>query len=160
WPDWGVPPGHLTAHGRQLMTLMGEFYRQYFRSQKLLEETACADAERTFFWADTDQRTLETARALGEAILPGCSIPVHSMPEGKTDPLFDPIEAGAARPDPDLGRAAVAGRIGPKVDAIVEAHRAAFDILDNVLNGSGKAKVSIFDQPMSLSVGQTGPTMS
>lgn len=26
WPDFSVPPGYLTPHGRALMKLMGEFY--------------------------------------------------------------------------------------------------------------------------------------
>src|SRR5262249_21298680 len=79
WPDWGVPPGNLTTHGRELMKIMGSFYREYFSSQKLLGNSNCADAERTYFWADTDQRTLESAKALAEGMFQGCAATVHSM---------------------------------------------------------------------------------
>jgi 4-phytase/acid phosphatase len=160
WPDWRVPPGNLTTHGRELMKLMGEFYRQYFAAQKLLGKPNCTDAQRTYFWADTDQRTLETARALAEAIVPGCPVEVHSAPAGQDDPLFDPIAAGVAKPDPERARTAVAERTGPKLDALVDKHRAAFDTLARVVNGDGKAAMSIFDQPMSLSAGQNGATLN
>src|SRR5262249_49106338 len=126
----------------------------------LLGKPNCADAKQTYVWADNDQRTLETARALAESILPACKIEVHSIPEGKPDPLFDPIEAGTVKPNPELARAAVAGRIGPKLDALVESHRSAFDILHRALSGNGKASASIFDQPMSLIAGQTSATLS
>jgi 4-phytase/acid phosphatase len=161
WPDFGVPPGNLTPHGRELMKQMGEYYRQYFSAEKLLGQPQCADAARVYFWADTDQRTMETARALAESILPGCRTDVHSAgPEGKTDPLFDPAEAGVVKPDWEMARAAVAGRMGPTLDAIVDANRTAFDMLNRVLNGNGKASMSIFAQPMSLSATATGASMS
>src|SRR5262245_27553609 len=66
WPEWGVPPGNLTAHGRTLMKIMGGFYRDYFASKGLLGRPNCDDAGRSYFWADTDQRTLESGRALAE----------------------------------------------------------------------------------------------
>src|SRR5262245_42095289 len=56
WPDFGVPPGNLTTHGRTLMKIMGGFYREYFAAEGLIAQTGCADANRTYFWADTDQR--------------------------------------------------------------------------------------------------------
>jgi 4-phytase/acid phosphatase len=160
WPEWNVPPGNLTPRGRELMRLIGEFYRQYFVAEKLIGKSGCEDTRRTYFWADTDQRTMETGRALAEAILRACTAEVHSMPAGKVDPLFDPIEAGFAKPDPELARAAVAGRIGPELDAIVDANRAAFDILGRILNGTGKARLSVFEQPTSLNVGRNGATMN
>src|SRR5215470_14701574 len=66
WPDWEVPPGNLTTHGRLLMQLMGTYYREHFIAEGLIGRTGCTDTDRTFIWADTDQRTLETARALSE----------------------------------------------------------------------------------------------
>src|SRR5262249_27405496 len=66
WPEWEVPPGNLTLHGRQLMKIMGGFYREYFSAGGLLGARNCSDVSRTYFWADTDQRTMETAAALAE----------------------------------------------------------------------------------------------
>jgi 4-phytase / acid phosphatase len=156
WPDWAVP-GNLTAHGRRLMKIMGGFYRDYFGAKGLLVEAGCT---RSYFRADSDQRTLETARALAEGIHPGCEVPIHSVTDGTVDPLFDPIEAGVAKPDPQLGLAAVSVRMGPQLAAVVDAHRSAFDELDRVLNGKGKAAISIFQEPMALSANPTEVTMS
>jgi 4-phytase/acid phosphatase len=158
WPDWGVAPGELTAHGRTLMTIMGGFYRDYFASKGLLGTSGCAAASHLYFWADTDHRTLATAQALAESILPGCKAEIHSAGEGRHDPLFD--GAGAAKGDPALARAAVAGRFGPQPDAVTDAHRPALDLLAHVLNGSGKAAHSIFEEPMSLAAGRSGVSMT
>src|SRR5262249_3837668 len=135
WPDWEVPPGNLTLHGRQLMKIMGGFYRDYFVAEGLLGARNCSDVSRNPFSAGTDQRMMETAVALAEGIFPECKVDIHSVGDGKADSLFDPIEAGVVEQDSRLGLAAVAGRIGPQPAALVEAHRAAFDVLDRVLNG-------------------------
>jgi len=160
WPDFGVPPANLTTHGRALMKIMGGFYREYFSKEGLLGRPNCSDAGRVYFWADIDQRTIESAHALAEGILPGCEAEVHSNPQGKDDPLFDPLAAGVAVQDPRLASAAVAGRIGPDLKAVIDANRAAFDVLNGVLTGNGKAKSSIFDEPISLEAGQTELAMT
>ena len=72
WPEWGVSPGYLTAHGRALMTIMGAYYREWLAGAGLLRSQGCEDQERTYIHADTDQRTLETGRAMAESLLPGC----------------------------------------------------------------------------------------
>jgi len=53
-----------------------------FRGLHLLATRGCGDAGWIYIHADTDQRTLETGRALAEALLPGCAAAVHSEPEG------------------------------------------------------------------------------
>src|SRR5262249_803269 len=65
-----------------------------------------------------------------------------------------------ARPDPALGRASVAGRVGPRIEALVESQRDAFDTLVRTLNGDRKAAASIYDQPMSLSAGGSGVALN
>jgi 4-phytase/acid phosphatase len=158
WPSWGVKPGELTPHGRELMKTMGWFYSEYFST--LLAGPGCDN--KVYFRADSAQRTLETARALAEGVLPGCKVEIHAGPEDEKDSLFDGGESGSARVDPQLALAAVAGRLGPEPRAVIEAHRAAFDTLNRLLNGPGKAAHSIFDGPFGLTaskgaVGMTGP---
>jgi 4-phytase/acid phosphatase len=160
WPDFGVPPGYLTPHGRKLMKLMGDFYRELYAKEGLLGERNCSDAKQTFFWADTDQRTIESAKALAESIVPGCPVEVHSKPAGSEDPLFDAIGAGVAKPDVNLSLAAVQGRIGPSLDALLDAYRPAFEILDHVLNGNAKASKSIFDEPIAFSTDKNSLSMT
>lgn len=88
WPHWDVPPGYLTPHGRTLIELMGAYYREWLSSERLLHAQGCADARRVYIHADTDQRTLETGRALAEALLPGCPVAVDAEPGGRKDPLI------------------------------------------------------------------------
>src|SRR5579872_5823000 len=91
WPDFHVPPGNLTAHGRTLMTLLGTYYGDWLSRERLVRRGDCAFARRIYVWADTDQRTIETGRAVAETLLPGCPIAVHSEAErtsaAKNDPL-------------------------------------------------------------------------
>ena len=35
WPLWPVAPGELTPRGKQLVTLMGRYYGELLRSEKL-----------------------------------------------------------------------------------------------------------------------------
>ncbi len=158
WPTWGVAPGELTPHGRELMKIMGGFYREYFSG--LLAQSGCDN--KVYFRADSAQRTLETARAQAEGIVPGCKIEIHANRQGESDSLFE----GSQSSDPKLALASVAGRLGPEPQAIIEAHRTAFDTLNRLLigpgNGAGKAAHSIFDEPFALAaskgtVGMNGP---
>ncbi len=135
WPDWGVPPGHLTPHGRTLMKIFGAYYRQYFAGRGLFRAGGCEDAGRLFIWADTDQRTLETGRALSEGVFPGCKVPVHALAEGEPDPLFSPVALGIGKPDRKLAGAAVSGRVGGRPEALLHAYRPALETLQYVLTG-------------------------
>ena len=156
WPSWGAASGELTPHGRELMKTMGGFYREYFSA--LLAQPGCAN--KVFFRADSAQRTLETARALAEGVLPGCKVTIHANPQDEKDDLFDGTESGTATVDPQIALAAVAGRLGPEPRAIVDAHRAAFDTLDRLLNGADKARHSVFEEPFALTPGKGAPGMS
>jgi len=131
WPDFGVAPGLLTPHGRTLMKIMGTFYRDHFSA--LLAQRPCAAA--AYFRADSEQRTLESARALAEGLLPDCQTEIHTA---DNDPIFQ-----GTTPDPKLAAAAVAGRTGPQPDALIAAHQPAFDQLNRLLKGSGQTVKSL-----------------
>lgn len=90
WPAWSVPPGYLTAHGFELMKLFGAYDRAALAKAGLFSPEGCSAASDVYIWADTDQRTLESGKALGEGLFPGCAVPVHSLSEGENDPLFHP----------------------------------------------------------------------
>lgn len=93
WPAWSVPPGYLTAHGFELMKLFGAYDRSALASAGLFSAQGCSTASDTYIWADTDQRTLESGKALAAGLFPGCAVPVHSLGEGENDPLFHPPAA-------------------------------------------------------------------
>lgn len=159
WPDWGVPPGYLTPHGRALMQLMGAYYRDWLLSQHLLTPQGCADAGRIFIHADTDQRTLETGRALAETLLPGCSIAVHSVPEGSRDPLFSSTMAGNSMSDGGIAAKAVRERLGDNASHFLDLHRVAFEALQSVLVGAGSAPQKLIKPPEELSVSAAGSSV-
>lgn len=133
WPDWGVAPGELTAHGRAGVKLMGAYYRYLFSRAGLFDANGCRDAGRIFIHADAGQRTRETGRAFSESLLPGCEIPVEVEPGGK-DPLF----GGVGKTDPELAGKAVRERLGPAEAALANL-APSFDALKRILTGGGTA---------------------
>ncbi len=146
WPDFGVPPGNLTPRGAQLIKLMGGYYHDWFVREKLISPQGCADAERVRIWADTDQRTVETGRALSVSLLPGCKIAVGSLGADESDPLF----AGSAEPDAARAREAIQARLKPH---LFEDHKAAFDTLQDIL---GDAPKKLFQPLVPVSVSING----
>jgi 4-phytase/acid phosphatase len=135
WPDFGVPPGFLTPHGTKLMELVGVYDRAYLAQAGLLSASGCDDTGRVFIWADTDQRTIETGRALASGMAPDCQVEVRSLPEGTDDPLFSPIALGIAHADSATAVASVMGRLGSRPAAVVDAYRPAFETMQEVLLG-------------------------
>ncbi len=94
WPKWSVPPGYLTPHGFDLVKEFGRFDRASYARNGLVAESGCADVARTYIWADTDQRTMESGRALAQGLFPNCPPAVHSLNAGENDPLFHPAHRG------------------------------------------------------------------
>jgi 4-phytase/acid phosphatase len=90
WPQWSVPPGNLTSRGFELMKQFGSYDRASLAEADLLATHGCEDASKTYIWADTDQRTLESGRALAEGLFPNCPPAIHSLIPAKNDPLFHP----------------------------------------------------------------------
>jgi len=103
----------------------------------VIEPRGCASAPRIYIWADNDQRTLETGKALSETLLPGCGLAVHALPAGQNDPLFDPMDY--ALPAPDLTPAA-------------KAHQAELRTLNHILTGDpASTKVDTLNTASTLS---------
>jgi 4-phytase/acid phosphatase len=105
WPDlaaWSVPPtkgwGDLTTRGQVLATALGRYYAQWYG------KNAWPAGFKVYLWADTDQRTIDTAEALNQGFqqgsIPKRNITVKSSPNG-VDPLFHPFNAGCGIPDPN-----------------------------------------------------------
>ena len=154
WPQWTVPAGNLTPHGKRQMEMMGAYYREIYVSEGLLTGRTEADGERITLRADSDQRTIETARDLGAGLLPGAQPPVQARPRQEPDPLFQPVKAGFGHPDFPLAAASLLGRIGGNPANPVAAHAATFATLERILlGGSGRVpagKKSVLDSPISL----------
>jgi 4-phytase/acid phosphatase len=161
WPAWSVPPGYLTEHGAQLMTLLGAYDRELLAAQGLIAPSGCADALKIRIIADSDQRTRETGKALAAGLAPGCAIQVNALPEGTPDPLFHFQSANVGQPERLLATAAIAGRIGGNPQALIEAYRPQLQALEDVLRGCSGAncegkpeRLSLFDIPSSIAPGK------
>jgi len=141
------------------MGLMGTFYGDWFSRGGFLKRPGCTDVGKVYIWADKDQRTLETGRALAEALLPGCTIAVHSQSNSGSDPLFDPISAGIAKPNPQLALNAVRERLGQHPQQLLEIHRSAFDALQYVLTGGKSAPKNVRDSSMDVGVSPHGKSV-
>jgi len=144
WPEWNVAPGELTEHGRKLMTILGGWYRGWLAHDGLLSLTGCDQARAVYIRADVGQRTGESGRAFAEGLLPGCPPDVH-MVDGKTDPLFHPVAAGAVHGDRAVAVASVSGRIGGNPTALAGVYRHAFETLEGILG-----KPALLAMPASL----------
>jgi 4-phytase / acid phosphatase len=160
WPTWEVPPGILTPHGFQLMELFGAYDRAQLAKEGLFTRGGCAEASKVTFYADSDQRTRETGKALAKGLFPGCTIPVAALPEGTNDPLFHLSPADLAHLDSAVAAAAIGGRIGNNPDNLTEAYRAQLMTFDKLLETCGKPseksakRISLLDIPTTLSAGQ------
>jgi 4-phytase/acid phosphatase len=163
WPAWEVQPGYLTPHGFQLMELFGAYDRAQLTKEGLFTHGGCAEAGTVTFYADSDQRTRETGKALAKGLFPGCDIPVAALSEGTNDPLFHLSSADLARLDSTVAAAAIGGRIGNNPDKLTEAYRAELVTFDKILAECGKPsekfaksakRTSLLDIPATLSAGQ------
>jgi 4-phytase/acid phosphatase len=103
WPAWSVEPGILTARGADLLKHFGSYDRASYAGLGLFSAKGCADAAKTFVWADTDQRTIASGHALAESLFPGCDLKVHSLAENENDPVFHPLP----NPTPAMTEAAM-----------------------------------------------------
>lgn len=159
WPAWSVPPGDLTAHGYQLMQIFGAYDRLQLAGESLLSATGCEDAARVTFYADSDQRTRETGKALAAGLFPACAPAVKGMAEGTRDELFHPFGAHHASLDPALAVAAISGRIGGNPNNPTEAYRTQLTELDRILEHCGDPatpaanRQSILEIPAKLTSG-------
>lgn len=157
WPAWDVAPGYLTTRGFQLMMLFGAYDRAELTGLGLLTGNACADASQITIYADSDQRTRETGKALAEGLAPGCTIPVQALPEGTRDPLFHSVSDGSDRVDSSFAVAAIAGRIGGDATNLTAAYRSQLRALNDMLASCGanpsepRHRTSLFDIPATLS---------
>jgi 4-phytase/acid phosphatase len=159
WPAWPVAPGILTPHGYHLMELFGAYDRIELARQGLFAATGCADVGHVSFYADSDQRTRETGKALAAGMFPGCAIVVPAREEGTNDPLFHLSPEAVAHAGGAVAEAAIAGRIGGNAGNPTEAYRAQIAAFDNLLATCGKGvsagkRTSLFDVPSTLSSGQ------
>lgn len=91
WPDTASAAGQLSAKGKQNAALLGAWYRDFYAAQGVLPpKGSCPAAGAVYVYADTIQRTLETAKGYLDGMFqseatPDCGIPVIQS-DAATDP--------------------------------------------------------------------------
>ena len=148
WPKWEVAPGIQTPHGNELVAMMGDYYRARFIREGALTGDPALDGPRVFVRADNDQRTIETGRILGKALVQVGEPVVHQLPEGTQDPLFNPYRAHVGNPDGTLAAASILGRMGGDPKNVERAYARQLDELRGILYGPGAAPGP--DSPFNL----------
>jgi 4-phytase / acid phosphatase len=114
WPKWEVAPLIQTPRGNLLIAYLGDYYHARFARDGVLSGNPDVDRPQVFIRTDNDQRTIETGRILGKALVPGGEPEIHSLPAGIRDPLFRPFQAHVGHADSALAVAAIQGRVGER----------------------------------------------
>lgn len=135
FPLFSVDTGTLTSNGRALETILGGYYRLWLTKEGLLTGNDSADASFAYFRANTLERTVATARAFADGLLPTAGVNVISYDPQDSDPLFDPVGAGVARLDQQKAIAAVKGRLGANGQSLASAYASEFALTRSVLFG-------------------------
>jgi 4-phytase/acid phosphatase len=132
YPEFEVPTGCLTPNGSQAETLLGSYYRQYLLSEGLMIGNDQENAERSYFRANSIERSWATAEAFQSGLIPNSTASVHSYPIGQPDPVFDPIMAGVVTVD--LDRAATeAQAIFNNGEVLSSAYSGEYSLIRSVL---------------------------
>ncbi len=135
WPAWKVPPGHLTPHGAALMRGFGEAYRRRYGSLAA-GAAGCPARDAVFVWADTDQRTLATGRALLDGFAPKCPSLAVEHSATKTDTLFDP---SVGQVDVARSKASLLGSLGGDPNSLTQTYAREYAELNAVLGCTAPA---------------------
>jgi 4-phytase/acid phosphatase len=142
YPDFTVPTGYLTSRGQQAASLLGSYFHDYLLFEGLLTGDAQTDISRSYFRANSIQRSNVTAAKFGEGLIPGATIPVHSynIADGATpavpDPVFDPILTKVATVDTARAVNEVQG-IFNSGSAISSAYSGELSLIRSALYPSG-----------------------
>ena len=160
WPTWSVPPGFLTAHGAELMRLMGRYYRVLYGGRGLTEASICPPVNTVIAWTDIDQRTRLTGAALLAGMYPGCANPLllNQNDPAVPDPLFHPQATASCPMDPAANRAAVLDRLGGNFDSTLREYAPQLKLMQATLcpPGQSPANCGIASEPSAVEAGRGG----
>lgn len=127
---WSTQPSQLTPHGARALTLLARYQAAQWRRLGLLPAHGCPSTHDLSLHANATDRTIASGHALAQGFAPGCDLPVDHVPMGQHDPLFEPMEAGAATVDgtmaaQDVNRAtggapAMAARYAPELATMAQ----------------------------------------
>jgi 4-phytase / acid phosphatase len=153
----GVPIGYLTPHGRLAAGLLGSYFHDYLKHEGLLTGNTNTDLARSYFRANTIERSYVTAAEFGAGLIPGAGIPVHTYAAGTPDAVFDPLSAGVATVDAARAVTEIQGIFGSGSN-LMSAYSGELSLVSKVLyppgtqptNGASQGSVDPSTQPITL----------
>jgi 4-phytase/acid phosphatase len=132
----GVPVGYLTPNGRKAAGLMGSYFHDYLLHEGVLTGDTNTDLARSYFRANTIERSYITAAKFGAKLIPGANIPVHTFAAGTPDLVIDPLLAGVATVDPARALAEIQGVFGSGTN-LSSAYSSELSLISKVLYPPG-----------------------
>ena len=91
WYHWSSAPGELSLRGGASETMMGQYFRKWLVSERLMQENEIPDEGAMRFYANSLQRTIATAQYFSSGMLPVANVRIeHHCALGKMDSVFTP----------------------------------------------------------------------
>lgn len=90
WLKWDQEQAQLTSKGALLEGYLSEYFSQWLKHHGLITQE-CPDQDSIHVYANTRQRTRDTAKAFVNVAFRNCNIAVISRNSTEMDPTFNPI---------------------------------------------------------------------
>lgn len=157
WPVFGVPDGFLTGHGYMGIAQQGAHELADWRGRGLKLESAqgCPLPNQLWVWADVDQRTRATGKALLDGMFPGCGL----MPQWSTqweDPIFSEASMGLSPLDTHKVRQQVMARMGGSPQAASQHYAKAVATLRRAVCAENEKACAFMDEPWGVEFKKSG----
>ncbi|MFA6034575.1 MAG: histidine-type phosphatase [Myxococcota bacterium] len=137
WPTPANTPGNLSTWGKQNVTLLGAWYREFYAAQGLLPpKGSCPASGTVYVYADIAERTIQTAQGyldgmfLGEATR-DCGFQVVSSSAAE-DPYFNTLSAQLCKVDTATDQAAFNTATGGNPDSLKTTYAAQLQTMQTV----------------------------
>ncbi|MCR5256887.1 MAG: hypothetical protein K6E40_01850 [Desulfovibrio sp.] len=134
WTDWPVGAGRVTRRGKDLVRALWSAVGQALRDDGLFPQEGCPKPGLIYMRVDAMPRSLDTASAVLEGVLPGCHEGYWARPEGLADPLFHALRAGYCPLRPQETASDIIQSLPDKsLDALTDSLSGELDVLDSLL---------------------------
>lgn len=91
WYNWSANASELSLLGGVLETEMGQYFRKWLESEKLITENYRPEENEVRFYSNSKQRTIATAKYFSAGFLPTANIDIEYHSDYDTmDPVFTP----------------------------------------------------------------------
>ena len=136
WFKWTSGPSELSLRGGELETLMGQYFRQWLVSEKLMQNNETPSAKEMRFYANSMQRTLATAQYFSSGMLPVANVRIeHRYKLNHMDPVFNPQLTYVSEPFKQAALSQIQQMGGEKgLTGVEETLQDSYALLEKVLD--------------------------